>query len=188
MTAPDPRSDDPFLDVRAGLDGRSRLTAAWIDGGHFFATPSTVNVATGTIFGLGRRQVLAQSANLPGGVRDPALSVARNGRAIVAWRSFGQGGERVSIAIRSRPGARFRVLTALAGDSYVPPVAMLASGYGVVVNRQRAIVVRPDDSLGASRRLLGAQSTDGVGVAAVGRRLTLVWGARNGLRSATFTP
>jgi hypothetical protein len=192
MTAPQAPSDAAFLDVRAGLDDHSRLTVLWLDDGQFVRTPSTINVATGSVFGVGGPQVLGRNGTVPGGVRDPALAVARNGRAIAAWRSFGPGGEQRVVAIRSGPRAAFRVLAPMPGDGSAPRIAVASSGHGIVVggfgNSARARIVNPGGGFAAPRRLAGSSSSSGVGLATIGRRMTLAWGTKHGLRAATFTP
>lgn len=192
ITATDPGSDAAFREITAGLDDHSRLTVLWADEGQFARTPSTIDVATGSVAAIGRRQVLGQSGKLPGGVREPALAVARNGRAIAAWRSFGPGGEQRFVAIRSGPRAAFRVLAPMAGDGYGPRVALSPSGHAVVVSgfgaSARARVMNPAGAFGAPRLLAGSRTSSSVGLATVGRRIVAVWGTKRGLRAATFAP
>jgi hypothetical protein len=191
-TAPNPLSDAAFREIRAGFDDRGRLTVLWLDEGWIVGKPSTIDVATGSIGTIGRRTVLGDNGILPGGVRDPVLAVARNGRAVAAWRSFGPGGERSAIAIRSGPSAAFRVLPAMPGDGYGPRIALSPSGHAIVVSgfnaNARARVMSPAGAFGAPRALAGSPSSAGVGLATVGRRIVLAWGTRHGLRAATFTP
>lgn len=196
IAAPDARSDFAFADVRAGLDGRSRLTVLWSDSGAVgVGLPGSLSVATGASSGaIGSRQVLATAAGLGAGISSPSLSVAPNGRAIAGWRAFGGAtGEQTLIAVRNGPRARFHVLPVVAGGGFGLSTAMLSSGYGVVVNASgrssvAASVVRRSGRVGTARRLRGIQQSSGAGVVAAAGRITLAWGTGGGLRVATFTP
>ncbi|MEY2516580.1 MAG: hypothetical protein QOJ89_3938 [bacterium] len=191
VTAPDPLSSSAFLDVRLGLDERSRVTALWLDEGQFFKTPSTIDMATGSVGRIGRPQVIGGGGPLPGGVRDPTLAVARNGRAIAAWRLFGAVEQNI-VAIRRGPRSPFRLLPALPGDGYGARVAILPSGNAVVVSgfgsRARARLISPSGMFGRPRLLSGHPTALSVALSAAGRHITMAWGTKRGLRVETYTP